>query len=49
MQRKTVSTAPEQETRFVFIKRYAEDSGKRLATLREKREPWSEKRPNSLV
>ena len=33
---------PQQETRLEFIKRYAEDSGKRLAALREKREPWWE-------
>jgi uncharacterized damage-inducible protein DinB len=31
---------PEQETRIEFIKRYAEDSGKRLETLRQKDEPW---------
>jgi uncharacterized damage-inducible protein DinB len=33
---------PEQETRLAFIRRYAEDSGKRLAALREKRDPWWE-------
>jgi uncharacterized damage-inducible protein DinB len=33
---------PAQETRLEFIKRYAEDSGKRLATLREKEEAWWE-------
>jgi uncharacterized damage-inducible protein DinB len=33
---------PEQETRLAFIKRYVEDSGKRLAALREKRDPWWE-------
>ena len=33
---------PKQETRLEFIKRYAEDSEKRLAALREKREPWWE-------
>jgi uncharacterized damage-inducible protein DinB len=33
---------PGQETRFQFMKRYAEDSGKRLAALREKPEPWWE-------
>jgi uncharacterized damage-inducible protein DinB len=33
---------PQQETRRAFIKRYAEDSGKRLAALREKRDPWWE-------
>lgn len=31
---------PEQETRLAFIKRYVEDSGKRLVALREKRDPW---------
>lgn len=30
------------ETRLEFMKRYAEDSGKRLAALREKGEPWWE-------
>lgn len=33
---------PPQETRLEFMKRYAEDSGKRLAALREKPEPWWE-------
>lgn len=33
---------PKLETRLEFIKRYAEDSAKRLAALREKREPWWE-------
>ena len=33
---------PQQETRLEFIKRYAADSGKRLAALREKRDPWWE-------
>ena len=33
---------PRQETRVEFIKRYVEDSGKRLAALREKRESWWE-------
>jgi uncharacterized damage-inducible protein DinB len=33
---------PEKETRLEFIKRYAEDSGKRLAALREKDERWWE-------
>jgi uncharacterized damage-inducible protein DinB len=33
---------PPQETRVEFIKRYVEDSGKRLAALREKRESWWE-------
>jgi uncharacterized damage-inducible protein DinB len=33
---------PAEETRFQFMKRYAEDSGKRLAVLREKPESWWE-------
>src|SRR2546421_3547956 len=33
---------PKQETRVEFMKCYAEDSGKRLAALREKNEPWWE-------
>jgi uncharacterized damage-inducible protein DinB len=33
---------PGQETRLEFIKRYAQDSGKRLATLSEKDESWWE-------
>ena len=33
---------PEQETRLEFIKRYAEDSGKRLALLKEKDKIWWE-------
>jgi uncharacterized damage-inducible protein DinB len=33
---------PEQETRLAFMKRYAEDSGKRLAALHEKRALWWE-------
>jgi hypothetical protein len=33
---------PKQETRLEFMKRYAEDSGKRLAVLREKDEAWWE-------
>jgi uncharacterized damage-inducible protein DinB len=33
---------PQQETCLAFINRYAEDSGKRLAALREKRDPWWE-------
>jgi len=33
---------PQEETRLEFIKRYAEDSGKRLQILREQREPWWE-------
>jgi uncharacterized damage-inducible protein DinB len=31
---------PERETRLDFIRRYAEDSGKRLAGLREKDDGW---------
>jgi len=33
---------PAQESRMEFIRQYAEDSGKRLAALREKTEPWWE-------
>lgn len=33
---------PKEETRLEFIKRYAEDSGKRLAALNEKSEAWWE-------
>ena len=33
---------PEQETRLEFVKRYAEDSGKRLAMLKEKDKSWWE-------
>ena len=33
---------PQQETRLEFMKRYAEDSAKRVAALREKPEPWWE-------
>jgi uncharacterized damage-inducible protein DinB len=33
---------PKQETRLEFLKRYAEDSGKRLAALRTKPESWWE-------
>jgi len=33
---------PAKETRLEFIQRYAEDSKKRLATLRAKDEPWWE-------
>jgi uncharacterized damage-inducible protein DinB len=33
---------PEKESRLEFIKRYAEDSGKRLASLREKDKRWWE-------
>jgi len=34
---------PEKETRIEFIKQYAEDSGKRLAMLKEKDKSWWEK------
>jgi len=33
---------PTQESRMEFIRRYAEDSGKRLAALQEKAEVWWE-------
>jgi uncharacterized damage-inducible protein DinB len=33
---------PEHETRMEFIKRYAEDSGKRLVLLQEKNDAWWE-------
>ena len=33
---------PEQEVRLAFIRRYEEDSGKRLAALRSKDEAWWE-------
>src|ERR1700747_3868086 len=33
---------PAQETRLEFVKRYAEDSGKRLEALRGKQESWFE-------
>lgn len=38
----TASPLPEQETRLEFIKRYAQDSAKRLADLRAKPENWWE-------
>lgn len=34
---------PEEETRLAFIQRYAEDSGKRLALLKEKDNAWWER------
>ena len=37
---------PEKETRLEFIKRYAEDSGKRLASLKEKNDAWWEEEVN---
>lgn len=33
---------PAEERRLAFITRYVEDSGKRVAALREKRDPWWE-------
>jgi uncharacterized damage-inducible protein DinB len=36
------SPLPQREVRWEFMARYAEDSGKRLGQLREKREPWWE-------
>ncbi len=33
---------PQQETRMEFIKRYAEDSGRRMAALQEKKDAWWE-------
>jgi uncharacterized damage-inducible protein DinB len=36
------SPLPRQESRTGFMKRYAEDSGKRLAMLRQKDEDWWE-------
>lgn len=33
---------PEKEIRLEFIRRYAEDSGKRLATLKTRQKPWWE-------
>lgn len=37
---------PREETRIEFMKRYTEDSGKRLAALREKTELWWEEATN---
>jgi uncharacterized damage-inducible protein DinB len=37
---------PKPETRLEFMKRYAEDSGKRLAALREKDEAWWQEETN---
>ncbi|HEY1660148.1 MAG TPA: DinB family protein [Candidatus Sulfotelmatobacter sp.] len=37
---------PKQETRLEFIQRYAEDSGRRLATLHERDEEWWEGEAN---
>jgi hypothetical protein len=38
---------PKEETRFEFMRQYAEDSGKRLAALREKDETWWKERRRS--
>ena len=37
---------PTPETRIEFVKRYAEDSGKRIAALREKKDAWWEGETN---
>ena len=37
---------PKQETRLGFMRRYAEDSGKRLRALRDKSERWWEEETN---
>lgn len=37
---------PQQETRLEFIRRYAEDSGKRLAALKQKDDDWWEEETN---
>jgi uncharacterized damage-inducible protein DinB len=37
---------PKPETRLEFMKRYAEDSGKRLAELRDKDEAWWQEQTN---
>jgi uncharacterized damage-inducible protein DinB len=37
---------PHEETRLSFIRRYAEDSGKRVTALREQRETWWEEETN---
>jgi uncharacterized damage-inducible protein DinB len=37
---------PQQETRLEFIRRYAEDSGKRLAVLEQKADAWWEEETN---
>jgi uncharacterized damage-inducible protein DinB len=39
---KSAPALPRQETRLEFMKRYAEDSGKRLAALQEKDDAWWE-------
>ncbi|HEY2459263.1 MAG TPA: DinB family protein [Candidatus Acidoferrum sp.] len=39
----TASPLPQLETRLEFIRRYAEDSGKRLAELRSRTEDWWER------
>ncbi len=40
---------PEKESRLEFIKRYAEDSGKRLKELQEKDNTWWEEEATFLV
>ena len=40
---------PATETRLEFMKRYAEDSGKRLAMLREMQESWWEEQTRFLM
>ena len=40
---------PGQETRMAFIRRYVEDSGKRLAALRDTHESGGRKRRSSLM
>jgi len=37
---------PQQETRLEFIRRFAEDSGKRLAALEQKNDAWWEEETN---
>lgn len=37
---------PQQETRLEFMRRYAEDSGKRLAALKQKDDDWWEEETN---
>ena len=40
---------PQKETRLEFIRRYAEDSGKRLAALEQKTTPGGKRKPSSLT
>ena len=37
---------PQQETRLEFIRRYAKNSGKRLAALEQKNDAWWEEKTN---